>query len=209
MTEIYNYITYDSIEQIDDYNSDTINIYNFNNVYFRAHISKYLGFCTPLGIYNNKIISITNKQFSFFVQKNGFFLGHEYANELQNTYNCINTFDTSIICVEEEVFQFIDYEATNGTGHTYDLLFYLLYHYKLNNLKSKLIVLESSNKYYNNLLKLINNNYNVEYFYIKPQQTYLFKHFKCIRTYQNILFNEVKHFINESLIQPIIEKYDK
>jgi hypothetical protein len=62
--------------------------------------------------------------------------------------------------------------------------------------------------YYNNLLSLIKSYFNVEYFYIKENKTYLFKHFSCVRSYQNIFFNEVKTFINQYLIEPIINKYD-
>lgn len=209
MSQIFNYINYDSINHVDDYNNDVF-IYNFCNVTFRTQISTYLNFYTPIGIYDNKIISLTNKQLSFLIKRYIHFLGHEYAIDLKNTYDNINSSKIDeILIIDDDVFQFFDYESINGTGHSYDLMFYLLYNYKINNLSSKLLVVESDNKYYNPLLELIKKYFNIEYIFIKPNKTYLFKNFSCIRTYQNIFFNEVKNFININLIQPIIYKYEK
>jgi hypothetical protein len=169
-----------------------------------------LNFQVQLGIdKNNKVISITNKQLSFLVQKYHHFLGHEYAINLKKNYEILkNEEEQNIIIVNEPVFQFFDYESVGSTGHVYDLIFYLLHFYKINNLTSKLLVVESNNIYYNNLLNLIKSYFNIEYFYIKENKTYLFKNFSCIRSYQNIFFNEVKTFINQYLIEPIINKYD-
>jgi hypothetical protein len=209
MSEIFNYISYDKVIHIDDYNKNQL-IYNFSDVIFRTHISSHMSFFTPLGVFNNKIISLTNKQFSFLFQKYNNFLGNEYATELKNTYDKIQTnIIDNILTIDEPVFQFFDYESVNGTGHSYDLMFYLLYHYKINNLSSKLLVVESSNKYYNHTLEIIKKYFNIDYIYIKPCNTYLFKNFSCTRTYQNIFFNEVKNFININLIQPIINKYEE
>ena len=88
-------------------------------------------------------------------------------------------------------------------------MFYLLYYYKHFNLNYKLLVVESNNKYYNSLLNLIKKYYNVEFFYIKEHTCYLFKKIVCIKSYQNVLFNFVKNFINNTLISNIIDKYDK
>ena len=41
MSQIFNYINYDSINHVDDYNNDVF-IYNFCNVTFRTQISTYL-----------------------------------------------------------------------------------------------------------------------------------------------------------------------
>jgi hypothetical protein len=212
MSQILNYISRNQIHCITDYNDDyTKNniVYTFDNVKFRTHNSNYLNFYTPLGIYNDKVIDITNRQLSFLLHRLNHFLGDTYANELKKTYEALQiTNDSNTIIVQEEVFQFCDYDNISGTSHSFDLMFYLLYHYCLNNKKCKLLVIEDDNKYYNDFLQLIKNNFNVEYFFIRPNQTYLFRRFNCIRTFQNILFNEVKQFINLKLIQPIIQKYE-
>jgi hypothetical protein len=211
MNEIFNYIDYNDIIHIDNYNNPLL-LFKLNNIKFRSFNSQYLNFQVQLGINSeNKIISITNKQFSFLIQKLNHFLGHEYANELKKNYEVLKSEEktSDILIVEENVFQFFDYESVSGTGHSYDLMFYLLCIYKINNLTAKLMVMESDNKYYNNLLNLIKTYFNVEYFYIKPNKTYLFKNFTCVRTYQNILFDYVKKFINNHLIEPIMNKYEK
>ena len=206
MSEIFNYIPHNDIIHVDNYNNSPL-VHNFSNVIFRTHISSFMNFFTPIGVCNNKIISLTNKQLSFLVEKYNHFLGNEYAIELKNTYDKIKSSPYSdLITINEDVFQFFDYESINGTGHSYDLMFYLLYKYKTNNLKSKLLVVESNNKYYNSTLELIKKYFNVEYIYIQPHKTYLFKNFSCVRSYQNIFFNEVKTFIDENLIKPIINK---
>jgi hypothetical protein len=72
----------------------------------------------------------------------------------------------------------------------------------------KLLVVKNNNKYYNNLLNLISKYYNIEFLYIDLNTNYKFKSFYCTRTYQNIFFNEVKEFINDTLISKIIDKYN-
>jgi len=209
MNNIFNYINYNDVIRIDNYNTQ-ISLFKFNNIKFRTYNLDYINFQVPIGINNNnKIISLTNKQLSFLVEKYNHFLGDNYAKELKNNYEILkNVKNEEIIEVNEEVFQFFDYESVNSTSHSYDLMFYLLYYYKINNLLSKLLVVESNNKYYNSTLELIKKYFNVEYIYIQPHKSYLFKNFSCIRSYQNIFFNEVKNFININLIQPIINKYE-
>jgi hypothetical protein len=207
MTQIFSYINYDKINHVDDYEG-SIKLHKFTNVLFRTQVSSLLRFQTPLGVTtDNKIISITNRQLSFLVIKSNHFLGENYAVDLKNTYENIsaNNYNEQI---DDEVFLFFDYESVNGTGHSYDLMFYLLYIYKLNNLNCKLLVVESNNIYYNLLLGLIKKYFNIEYLYIKQNQNYLFTIFNCVRTYQNVFFHQVKEFINDNLINPIIKKYD-
>jgi len=207
MSNIFNYIPYDNINDVDNYTTGEILIYNFKNVKFRTHVSSLWGYQTPIGIHDNKIISITNKNLSFLIHKYRHFWGYEYANELKNTYESIKN-ETTFEVIYDEVLQFFDYDSVNGTGHSYDLMFYLLYHYKINNMTSKLLVVKTNNIYYNACLELIKKYFNVDYVFIETNKTYLFTKFNCIRTYQNILFNEVKDFINKYLIKPIIKKYD-
>jgi hypothetical protein len=120
MTEIYNYINKSEIEDIDNYNTKQL-IYKFNDVRFRTQVSSYLKFQTPIGVLpNNKIISLTNKQLSFLIQKYIHFLGHEYATDLKTTYNKIVTeSNNEVIVIEEPAFLFFDYESVNGTSHSH------------------------------------------------------------------------------------------
>ena len=207
MSKIFNYINHRDVNFVDNYEGD-IKVHTFSNTLFRTHQSNCYNFQTQLGIHNNKIISLTNRQLSFFIQKYCHYLGDEYSSDLQQTYNyLITTPINEIIYINEPVFLFFDYEACCG-GHMYDLIFYLLYIYKKNNLTEKLLVIETKNVYYNNLLNLIKKYFNIEFFYIKPDISYCFCQFSCIRTYQNIFFNEVKEFINSQLILPIIKKFE-
>ena len=205
---IYNYINKDDIIQIDDYN-DEIKIFKLNNITFRTCKSDFYNFQLQLGMTDNKkIISITNRQLSYLVQKYHHNIGPKYAVDLGNHYETLKNEKENVL-IMDEVFQFFDYDSVNGVAHSFDLMFYLLYHYKTNNLTSKLLVVYDDNKYYNRLLELIKQYFDVEFFFIHPNKTYMFKNFNCVRTYQNIFFNYVKKFININLIEPIIQKHDK
>lgn len=208
---ILNYISNDEIIYVDNYDNLDIKINLFNNIKFRTYNSNYLNFQTQIGINtDNKIISSTNKQLSYLIQKWHHFLGDDYAIQLKNNFETLkNTNLDDFTIIEEQVFQFFDYESVSSTGHSFDLMFYLLYYYNNLNLGCKLLVVESNNKYYNSLLNLIKTYYNIEFLYIKEHTSYLFKKFMCIKTYQNVLFNHVKTFINDTLITNIINKYDK
>ena len=206
MSPIYGYIPADSILTIHDYSGPN-KVHTFHDVKFRTDISSFHSFYTPLGIVNSKIISITNKQLSFLPMKMGHFLGVEYAKSLQSTYTTLIS-DTNPILIEEPVFQFFDYESVCGSVHSYDLMFYLLYIYKKVNLDCKLLVVNSNNVYYNTTLDLIKKHYAVEFYYIDPEKTYTFKEFSCVQSYQNIFFHEVKAFINDTLLTPIIQNYE-
>jgi hypothetical protein len=193
---------------IDDYTSPE-KIFYLHNILFRTEISSFCNFQIPIGIdENDMIINIINKQLSFLLLKLHHYIGGNYDIDFKKTYsNLKQTNENDIIIIEEEVFLFFDYESVNSTGHSYDLMFYLLYYYKLFNITAKLLVVESNNKYYNSTLSLIKKYFNIEYIYILPNKTYLFKNFLCIRNYQNILFKKVKEFINTNLIIPIINNY--
>lgn len=207
MSRIFNYISNNIINHVDNYEG-SIKVHKFSNTLFRTHQSNTYNFQTQIGIHNNKIISLTNKQLSFLVQKYHHYLGDEYSSNLQQTYNyLINTPINQLIYINEPVFLFFDYEACSG-GHMYDLLFYLLYVYHKNKLTEKLLVIETTNVYYNNLLNLIKKYFNIDYIFIKPDVSYSFSNFSCVRTYQNIFFNEVKEFINNYLILPVIKNLE-
>jgi len=208
MAQIYNFISHDNILDLHDYSSKS-EIKKFENVRFRVQNSMYINFYTPIGIYDTKIISITNKQFSFLPAVLGHFLGDEYAAKLQNTYNNLINDTTHDIIINEHVLQFMDYESISGTGHSYDLMFYILFMYTKYNIPLKLLVVKSENKYYNNTLEIIQKYFDIEYIYIETDTNYSIQYLYCCQTYQNVFFNEVKEFINERLISKIILKYDK
>lgn len=203
---IYNYISHDNILFIDDYTNTDIKLHILKNIRFRTMNSNYYNFQTQVGINSeNKIINITNRQLSYLIQKNDHFIGDQYAQELKKNYEHLR--DTVIYnCIEETVFQFFDYDSVSSTGHSFDLMFYLLYFYKFFNLHCKLLVVENDNKYYNSLLDLIKIHYHIDYFYIKEGTSYLFERFLGIKTFQNVLFDYVKTFLNDTLIKTIIDR---
>lgn len=206
MSEIHSYISPHNILVVDTYSNEEPLIHSFQDVSFRIEMcDNFYNFHSPMATVDNKIINISNKQLSFLLYKYHHFVGDELAIKMKNTYD--NLQSNTVEYINEEVFQFIDYESISGTGHAYDLMFYLLYMYKKNNVTCKLLVVNSPNKYYNILLKIISKYYNVEYIHVDLNTNYKFKTFYCTRTYQNILFNEVKDFINNTLIDKIIENY--
>jgi len=208
MSQIYSIFPRDIIHVCHDYSKEP-QILRFNTVKFRTEVSDAYNFYIPVAVISNeKAISCSNRQLSFLPDAYGHYLGDSYANKLKETY--INVLsDTNLIYIDEPVFQFIDYEAISGTGHTYDLMFYLLYHFQKSNIKAKLVVCNSSNKYYNTTLNLIKKYYDVEYLYIDTSQSYVFTTYYCIQTYQNVFFHYIKEFINQTLIDPIMKYFEE
>ena len=207
MSQIYNFISREKILDVHNYSSKS-EIKKFENVRFRIQNSMYLNFYTPIGIYNKQIISITNRQFSFLPAVLGHFLGDKYAVNLQDTYNNLISNSADDIIINDHVLQFMDYDSISSTGHSYDLMFYILFMYKQYSLPLKLLVVKSDNKYYNGTLELIRKYFDIEYIYIETDRNYSIENLYCCQTYQNVFFNEVKQFINDNLIIPIINKYD-
>jgi hypothetical protein len=207
MSEIFSYISQDNIYIVDDYTNHEDLLYNFQNIHFRIEFCpNFYNFYSPVALKDKKILNISNKLFSFLIYKYKHFVGSPLANQVVSTYNNLLN-NHNFIYVNEPVFQFIDYESISGTGHSYDLMFYLLFIYKQNNLTSKLLVVNSNNKYYNKTLNLIKKYYNIEYYYVDTDKNYVFENYSCTRTYQNIFFDKVKEFVNTTLIEPIINKY--
>ena len=206
MSEIYNYIPENNILVVDTYSNKDDVIYSFQDVSFRIECSTLYNFHSPIATVNNKIINISNKQFSFLLYKYVHFVGHDLAIQTKYTYDNLQKGDCTYI--DESVFQFVDYDSISGTAHAYDLMFFLLYLYKKNNMACKLLVMKTENQYYNKLLNIISKYYDIEFLYIDINKNYIFKQYYCARTYQNIFFNEVKEFINNTLISKIMEKYN-
>lgn len=188
---------------VHDYTSPPI-IHKFTDVLFRTTSFNACKFQVPLGIKDGKTISITNKQLSFLPCVLGHSLGAEYIEMLEKNHKALLEYSEPVT-ISEPVFQFFDYESVTGSGHSYDLMFYLLCHYMKNNLQSKLLVVNSLNCYYNATLKLIRKYFDIEFLYIDEGINYKFLDFACIQSYQNILFTEVKEFVNKNLIDPILK----
>jgi hypothetical protein len=179
-------------------------IHKFTDVLFRTTSFNAYKFQVPIGLKDGKDITITNKQLSFLPCVLGHSLGPEYNAMLEkNRRTLLECLEP--VAISEPVFQFFDYESVTGSGHSYDLMFYLLYHYMRNNLQSKLLVVNSTNSYYNATLKLIRKYFNIEFLYIDEGINYKFSNFECIQSYQNIFFTEVKEFVNANLIDPILK----
>ena len=127
MSEIYNYIPENNILVVDTYSNKDDVIYSFQDVLFRIECSTLYNFHSPIATVNNKIINISNKQFSFLLYKYVHFVGHDLAIQTKYTYDNLQKGDCTYI--DESVFQFLDYESISGTAHAYDLMFFLLYLY--------------------------------------------------------------------------------
>jgi hypothetical protein len=210
MSSIFNFINKDEIDIQHNYSINP-SMKSFSNVYFRTSLSSSQQFQIPIALSESKkYISISNKQLSFLPFHMRHFLGNQYALELKKQSLLLSQAEkNTFICIEEPVFLFFDYESTCGSGHTYDLLFYLLYHFIKSGIKAKLLCvnLEKENIWYKKLLSLIQSYYPVEYIFINEDINYNFKNFYAIQSYQNIFFPHVKEFIKETLITPIIQKF--
>jgi hypothetical protein len=212
MSSIFKYINKNDIDIQHDYFNNNPSIKLFSNIFFRTSTSSFQDFQLPLALKeeSNKFISISNKQLSYLPFHLKHFQGHQYATDLKEQSFLLKKRESPIL-IEEPVFLFFDAEATNGSSHTYDLLFYYLFHYINSNIniKAKLLCvnLKKENIWYKKLLSLIQSYYQVEYLFIDTDTNYYFKSFYAIQSYGNIFFPYVKEFINKTLITPIIHKY--
>jgi hypothetical protein len=129
MTDIYSYISPNNILVVDTYSNIEDNIYSFQDVSFRIELCpNFHNFHSPIATINNKIINISNRQLSFLSYKYIYYVGDKLAIQIQSTYN--NLQSENYIYIDEPVFQFVDYDSVMGSGHMYDLMFYLIYIYK-------------------------------------------------------------------------------
>jgi hypothetical protein len=209
MARIYNYISQNDILNLDNYNDNSIKIHKCENIKFRVgKNSKTIDIpwaITPLAVKDSKAINISTHHLSFLVEKYNHFVSHDLAERLQNTFTSllqINDFEI----ISEPVFLFFGYVLSSG--HLYDDLMYLIYVYKKNNMNCKVLALKSDSIEYNNLLKLLKDNFNIDYYYIDFEKNYVINILYLTKMYQNVFFNEVKEFININLIDPILKKYD-
>jgi hypothetical protein len=209
MVSIYERFSKDLIHVNDDYTSHPA-IHTLKNLLFQVDESNENDFLTPVGIQGNKIQSILNKQFHYVPERMGASSGVEYSKHLFDTYKTLSScLENSVETVKEPVFYFMDFESVNGTVHSYDLLFYLLYIYKTSGLQCRLVIPNSCNLYFKKTIELIKDYYTVEFLEIKYGKPYLFECLYCIRSYMNTFFLEVKEFVNTTLIDPILEKYKR
>ena len=208
MSRIFSFIPEKDVRVVDTY-TGPLRLHYYKDLRFRTQIAGLYNFHTPLGIHDSKIINITNKQLSFLVYQYKHYLGDWYSDTLRNTYNTLRTSNSlKDVRITEPVFYFFDFECVNGWSHSFDCMFYLLYVYSAWKFNCKLLVVKSDNVHYNNTLKLIKDFFKVEYIYIDPNINYVFSEFYCVRNFMNTLFHEVKDFVNERIVKPILIKYE-
>lgn len=208
MSRVFSFIPREDVQFVDTY-SDPARLHIFKDIRFRTGVASLYNFHTPIGIHDSKIINITNKQLSFQINQYKHHIGDWYSQELANTYNVLRTSNKSNdVRITDPMFYFFDYECVNGWSHSFDCMFYLLYMYSGWKFNCKLLVVKSDNVHYNNTLALIKNLFSVEYMYIEPNVNYVFSEFYCVRNYLNVLFHEVKDFVNKRVVQPILAKYE-
>jgi hypothetical protein len=210
MHPVYQFIPIQKVNFVDDY-SQPEKSKTFTNIYFRTTVARRLKWQTNLAVEREggQIINTSNKMFSFFsiVHFNPQF--QDYHEDLAENYSAIlNEPSENVIVVDEPVYQFFDLESVCGSGHSYDVTFHLLYRFFTDGHKCSLLIPESDNIYFQRMIKLIEDEFNVTFYIIKPGNTYLFKEFTCVRQYQNVYFPEVKTFINKRLIEPIVKRFD-
>jgi hypothetical protein len=207
MVSIYEHIPKEIIHINDDYtNPPQVQI--LTDLFFQVGILSDNNFLTNIGVKDGKIQSILNKTLYFLPEKLGYLTGVPYAQKLLKSYQEILTVENEAIqTITEPVFYFMDYDSCIATGETYDILFYLLFHYKKKGLSIPLVIPDSTNKYFRSFCSLLEKWYGVSFYRLQYDKVYKFSSLYCIRTYQNIFFHEVKNFINETLINPIVEKY--
>lgn len=201
---IFDNIDINKINFVDDYFGEK-KIHYFTNVKFRITSSYSEPFkwrYSPVSIgEDNKIINISNKTLSYFTILN--YTSFDSTN-INESYDILtNSQDFEI--VEEEVFQFFDcfpFAPVHNLDDTYNLLF----SYKKNNLRGKLLVLESDNFFYNQCLSSLKKYFDLEYFYIKPSHNYFFKNYTCVRQYHWIQIDALE-FIQKNYISKICEDY--
>ena len=196
----------DKIISIDNYRNKQI-IYKLNNIKYKLKYNpkdqkNYIVSC--LGIdSDNKIISITNKYLSYLSIIN-FVPFNEDIENLTIIYNELvndNTEET----IEEDVFLFIDCFAY-AAFHNLDDIYNTLYIYKKNNMKCKLLVIKTTNFFYNQSLISLNKYFKIDYIFLDFNKNYLFKNLYITRQYC-FLQKETKQFIDNEYLRKIINNY--
>lgn len=206
MVSIYSHFQKDLIEVNDDYKSP-LEIKLLNNVSFQFGESSENRFLTPVGVCEGRVQSILNKLFYYNPEILGGVSGISYTQDLRRIHDSLVSASNPIV-INEPVFYCIDYESTSGTGHMYDILFYLAYFYKKYNLDMLFLVAEIDNIHYKALIGLLEEYLNIRFLFIQKDKAYSFQTIYAIRTYLNIYLPEVKDFINNNIISKILKKYD-
>ena len=206
MSSLYDVFERADINVIDDY-SGPGKIHKIENVKMKVKAHDEYGFISFLAVQNDKILNICNKHMYYFPEIVKSLSGHKYLLELHDVY--VNLKEEPVIeTIDEDVFQFFDYESVSGTGHSFDLMMYLMYIYKVNGLTSKLLIPKSSNIHFIKTCILLKEYFGVEFLEIENNKVYHFRSYICARTYLNVFFHDVKNFVNNTLITSIIKKYD-
>jgi hypothetical protein len=197
----------DKVNIIDDYRSRQT-IFKLNDIKFKLKYNpknnlNYIISC--LGIdKENKIINITNLYTSYWAIINQVI--DEDAENLVTVYDELvnNSIEETI---EEDVFLFFNSFAY-APVHNLDNLYNTLYIYKKNNMKCKLLVIKTTNFYYNQILISLNKYFNLDYIYLDFDKIYLIKNLYCTREYM-FLQKETKKFIDNEYLGKIIKDYSR
>jgi hypothetical protein len=202
-SKIYNYVNVDSVKIVDDYTEKEQQVFEFNDVKFKVtHEAPNSFTVNPVALTkDNKIINISHKAFSYFALLD-YYLDHQQIIENSNDLLNNNNFEY----IEEEVFMFFDcfpYAAVHNTDDMYNLLYF----YKKNNLKCKLLVLKTDNFFYNQTIESLKNVFKLEYIYLDLGKKYIFKNFKCTRQYHWIQ-DEALKFIKDKYIKKICDEFN-
>ena len=207
MASIYETFSRELIQVNDNYKGSIL-LHKLHNILFQADTTEENNFLSCVAVVDGKIQSLCNRQFFYIPEIVKGYCGHHYSKHLQATYSSIvQSSAESVETITTPVFYFMDYDSTNATGHTYDVLFYLLYMYKSYNLDCPIIIPNSTNTYFRSLIELIRKYHNVTFIELEYGKTYCFQTVFFVRTYMNMFLPEVKDFLNTTLIDPILEKY--
>jgi hypothetical protein len=195
------------------------NLFNFcdntdnpkQNVYYSIKKDLIGNSLLCLGVYNNKILTLTNEWLYLIVIYYHTKVNIVTYNEIINYYNIITDSiknNHNIVIIHENVIPFITSFST-GTVHGYSGLFYILMQY-INNLelykKYKILVYKNSQK---GILDII--NYFIsdkDIIYLDPENIYNFDSMLIIpnkyHTYSDLEFNnKVSTFIQDNIINSL------
>ena len=214
---IYNTTIYDNFNNMEIINYD--NLFDFcdnidnptQNVYYSIKKDLIGNSLLCLGVYNNKILTLTNEWLYLIVMYYHTKVNIVTYNEIINYYNILTDSiknNHNIVIIHENVIPLITSFST-GTVHGYSGLFYILMQY-INNLELyknyKILVYKNSQK---GILDII--NYFIsdkDIIYLDPENIYNFDSMLIIpnkyHTYSDLEFNiKVSVFIQNNIINSL------
>ena len=217
---LYNLNNYDNFDNIETITYD--NLFNFcdntdnpkENVYYAIKKESTGNSVLCLGVYNNKILTLTNEWLylivTYYHNKKSTVVYDEIIHYYNNIISSSNS-NTNIVNINENVIPFITSFST-GTIHGYCGLFYILMQY-INNLElykaHKILVYKNSQKGILDIINFFINDKDI--IYLEPETIYKFDSMIIIpnkyHTYSNSEFNnKVSGFIQDNIISKSLNK---